>query len=135
MVLLRFRFILPAIEQIRSDSVTPARLQDIPAFDVFLHDLPFPFRGSIHAWLPTHVASCLEPLIYLNEVSSLSGGYYFHLFSSESLTSSSLFSFAKISESTEFSLDTPEAAKHHVLTQEARPRLAATNWLYGIWLE
>ncbi len=35
-----FCFILPAIEQIRSDPVTPTRLRDVPALDAFLHDLP-----------------------------------------------------------------------------------------------
>src|SRR5881296_437334 len=34
-----FRFIFPTIEQIRSDSVTPTRLRDVPALDTFLHDL------------------------------------------------------------------------------------------------
>jgi hypothetical protein len=31
-----FRFILPVIEQIRSDHVTPTRLRDVPALDAFL---------------------------------------------------------------------------------------------------
>src|ERR1035438_9732247 len=57
-----FRFILPAIEQIRSDPVTPTRLRDIPALDAFLNDLPFLFCGTIYAWFPAHVASCLEAL-------------------------------------------------------------------------
>src|SRR5260370_12231685 len=56
-------FILPAIEQIRSDPMTPTRLRDVPALDPFLHDLPLLFRGSIYAWFPAHVASCLEALI------------------------------------------------------------------------
>src|SRR5437899_10621948 len=53
-----FRFIFPTIEQIRSDSVTPTRLRDVPALDTFLHDLPLLFRGSIYAWFPAHVPSC-----------------------------------------------------------------------------
>src|SRR5260370_2608114 len=60
------RFILPAIEKIRSDPVTATRLGDIPALDAFLHDLPFLFRGSIYAWFPAHVASCFEALILPN---------------------------------------------------------------------
>src|SRR5260370_30610079 len=55
-----FRFILPAIEQIRSYRVTPTRLRDVPTLDAFLHDLPLLFRGSIYSWFPAHVASCLE---------------------------------------------------------------------------
>ena len=61
-----FRFILPAIEQIRSDPVTPTRLRDVPALDSFLHDLPLLFRGSIYAWFPAHGASYLEALILPN---------------------------------------------------------------------
>src|ERR1017187_2072818 len=57
-----FRLLLPAIEQIRSDPVTPTRLRDIPALDAFLNDLPFLFCGTIYAWFPAHVASCLEAL-------------------------------------------------------------------------
>jgi len=45
-----FRFILPAIEQIRSDPVTPTRLRDVPALNAFLHDLPLLFTGSIYTW-------------------------------------------------------------------------------------
>src|ERR1700691_2650107 len=52
-------FILPAIEKIRSNPVTPTRLRDVPALDAFLHDLPLLFRGSIYAWFPAHLASCL----------------------------------------------------------------------------
>src|SRR6266481_4335344 len=58
-----FRLILPAIEQIRSDPVTPTRLRDVPTLDAFLHDLPLLFRGSIYTWFPAHGASCLETLI------------------------------------------------------------------------
>ena len=54
-----FRFILPAIEQIRSNAIPPARLRDVPALDAFLHDLLLVFRGSIYTWFPAHVASCL----------------------------------------------------------------------------
>src|SRR5271156_6604857 len=57
---------LPAIEQIRSDPVTSARLRDVSALDAFLHDLPLLFRGSIYAWFPAHGASCLEALILPN---------------------------------------------------------------------
>src|ERR1700676_5540242 len=60
------RFVLPAIEQIRSDPVTPTRLRNVPALEAFLHDLPLLFRGSIYAWFPAHVASCLEALILPN---------------------------------------------------------------------
>src|ERR1700730_11715923 len=52
-----FRFILPAIEQIRSDPVTPTSLRHVPALNAFLHDLPLLFRGSIYTWFPVHVAS------------------------------------------------------------------------------
>ena len=47
-----FRFILPAVEQIRSNAVTPARLRDVPALDAFLDDLPLLFGGSLYAWFP-----------------------------------------------------------------------------------
>jgi hypothetical protein len=58
-----FRFILPAIEQIRSDPMTPTRLRDVPALNASLHDPPLLFRGSIYKWFPAHIASCLEALI------------------------------------------------------------------------
>jgi hypothetical protein len=47
-----FRFILPAVEQIRSNAVTPAHLRDVPALDAFLDDLPLLFGGSLYAWFP-----------------------------------------------------------------------------------
>src|SRR5271163_1161583 len=53
-----FRFVLPAIEQIRSNPVTSTRLRNIPALNTFLHHLPFLFRGTIYAWFSAHVASC-----------------------------------------------------------------------------
>src|SRR5271168_241588 len=53
-----FRFILPAIKQIRSNAMTPTRLRDVSTLEAFLHDLPCLFRGSIYAWFPAHVASC-----------------------------------------------------------------------------
>jgi hypothetical protein len=37
-------FIFPAIKQIRSNTVTPARLRDVPALQPFLDDLPLLFR-------------------------------------------------------------------------------------------
>jgi transposase InsO family protein len=46
--------------------VPPTRLRNIPALDAFLHDLPVLFRGTIYAWFPAHVASCLEALILPN---------------------------------------------------------------------
>ena len=55
-------FILPPIEQIRSDPLTATRLRNVPALDAFLDHLPLLFRGSIYAWFPAHVASCLEAL-------------------------------------------------------------------------
>jgi hypothetical protein len=61
-----FRLILPAIEQIRSDPVTPTCLRDVSALDAFLYDLPLFFWGSIYAWFPAYVASCLEALILPN---------------------------------------------------------------------
>jgi hypothetical protein len=53
------RFILPAIEQTRSDLIPRARLRNIPGLDDFLHGLPLTFRGSIDSRFPAHVASCL----------------------------------------------------------------------------
>src|SRR5450755_3741506 len=67
-------FILPAIEQIRSNAVTPTRLRDVPAFDTFLDDLPLLFRGSIYAWFPAHAASCLEALNHTEFGSLVSAG-------------------------------------------------------------
>src|SRR5450755_207964 len=69
-----FRFILPAIEQIRSNAVTPARLRDVSALDAFLDDLPLLFRGSIYAWFPAHAASCLEALNHTEFGSLVSAG-------------------------------------------------------------
>jgi hypothetical protein len=60
------RFILPAIEQIRSDPVTPTRLRDVPALEAFRHDLPLLFGASVYSWFPAHVASWLEALILPN---------------------------------------------------------------------
>jgi len=53
-----FHFILPAIEQVRSDPVTPTRLLNVTALDPFQHDLPLLFRGSIDTRFPAHVAIC-----------------------------------------------------------------------------
>jgi hypothetical protein len=44
-----FRFILPAVEQVRSDPVTPTRLRDVPAVGSLLYNQPLLFRGSIYA--------------------------------------------------------------------------------------
>ena len=46
--------------------MTPTRLRDVPALDAFLNDLPLLLRGSIYAWFPAHIASCLEALILPN---------------------------------------------------------------------
>src|SRR5271155_2190238 len=73
-----FRFILPAIEQIWSYRVTPTRLRDVPTLDAFLHDLPLLFRGSIDAWCPAHVASCLEALNHTEFGSLVSAGSTTH---------------------------------------------------------
>src|SRR5271154_6613919 len=69
-----FCFVLPAIEQIRSNAVAPARLRHIPALDAFLDDLPLLFRGSIYAWFPAHVASCLEALNHTESGSPVLAG-------------------------------------------------------------
>src|ERR1700691_6417852 len=74
------RFILPAIEQVRSDPVTPTRLRDVPTFDSFLYNLPLLFRGSIYAWFPAHVASCWEALILSNSGVQFSGEHYIAFF-------------------------------------------------------
>jgi hypothetical protein len=46
--------------------VTPTCLRDVSALDAFLYDLPLFFWGSIYAWFPAYVASCLEALILPN---------------------------------------------------------------------
>src|SRR5271156_4291352 len=73
-----FCFVLPAIEQIRSNAVAPARLRHIPALDAFLDDLPLLFRGSIYAWFPAHVASCLEALNHTESGSPVLAGSTTH---------------------------------------------------------
>jgi len=67
---LLFRFHFPAIKQIRSDSVPPARLRHVPTLYAFLHDLPLLFRGAIYAWSPAYGAS-IGGRFYLTEVSSV----------------------------------------------------------------
>src|SRR5271156_6355348 len=52
-----YRFVLPAIEQIRRDPVPPTCVRQLPTLDASLHDLSLLFRGSVYAWFPPHLTS------------------------------------------------------------------------------
>ena len=71
-------FILPAIEQRRSNPVPPVRLGNAPALDPFLDDLSLLLCTPLHLLLLAHPASFElgGPESYLNFLSSLSGEHY-----------------------------------------------------------
>jgi len=55
-----FRFILPAIREIRNDRETPTGFRNAPALDLFLRDRPLLLCASIHAWILARVVPLLE---------------------------------------------------------------------------
>ncbi len=60
-----FGLIPPAVPEVRSHTVLPASLRNVPASDSLLENFPLLFRTPLHLLLATHTASSSEAPILL----------------------------------------------------------------------